>query len=30
MSKFFPVSATHVKAQEFLDLRQGDMIVLEY
>ena len=29
MSKFFP-AARHVKAREFLDLRQGDMIVLEY
>ena len=30
MSKFFPTSARHVKAREFLDLRQGDMTVLEY
>ena len=34
MSKFFPESGRHVgrhvKAREFLDLRQGDMIVLEY
>ena len=30
MSKFFPASARHVKAREFLDLRQGDMTVLEY
>ena len=30
MSKFFPVSARHVKAREFLDLQQGDMTVLEY
>ena len=30
MSKFFPVSSRHVKAREFLDLRQGDMTVLEY
>ena len=30
MSKFFPASAWHVKALEFLDLRQGDMTVLEY
>ena len=30
MSKFFPASARHVKAREFLDLQQGDMIVLEY
>ena len=30
MRKFFPASARHVKAREFLDLRQGDMTVLEY
>ena len=30
MSKFFPASARHVKAQEFLKLRQGDRTVLEY
>ena len=30
MSKFFPVSARHVKAREFLDLWQRDMSVLEY
>ena len=30
MSKFFSVSARHVKAREFLDLRQGYMTVLEY
>ena len=30
MSKFFPASAMHVKAREFPDLWQGDMIVLEY
>ena len=30
MSKFFPASARHVKAREFLNLRQGDMTVLEY
>ena len=30
MSKFFPASARHVKAREFLDLPQGDMTVLEY
>ena len=30
MSKFFPASARHVKAREFLDLWQGDMTVLEY
>ena len=30
MRKFFPVSARHAKAREFLDLQQGDMTVLEY
>ena len=30
MRKFFPASARHVKAREFLNLWQGDMIVLEY
>ena len=30
MSKFFPASAKHVKAGEFLDLRLGDLTVLEY
>ena len=30
MSKFFQASARHAKAQEFLELRQGIMIVLEY
>ena len=30
MRKFFLASTRHVKAREFLDLRQGDMIVLEY
>ena len=30
MSKFFPASARHVKAREFLELNQGSMIVLEY
>ena len=30
MSKFFPASARHAKAREFLELRQGAMIVLEY
>ena len=30
MSKFFSTSARHVKAREFLDLRQGDMTVPEY
>ena len=28
--EFFPASARHVKAREFLDLRHGDMTVLEY
>ena len=30
MSKFFPTSARHAKAREFLELKQGSMIVLEY
>ena len=30
MSKFFPASARHAKAQEFLELKKGSMIVLEY
>ena len=30
MSKFFPASARYAKAQEFLGLRQGSIIVLEY
>ena len=30
ISKFFLVSAMHVKDREFLDLRQGDVTVLEY
>ena len=30
MGKFFPVSARHAKAQEFLELKQGNMTVLEY
>ena len=30
MSKFFPASARHAKAREFLELRQGAMIVFEY
>ena len=29
MSKFFPASAQHAKAREFLELRQGTMTVLE-
>ena len=30
MSKFFPASARHAKAREFLKLKQGMMTVLEY
>ena len=30
MSKFFPASARHAMAPEFLELRQGAMTVLEY
>ena len=30
MGKFFPASAKHAKAREFLELKQGDMTVLEY
>ena len=30
MSKFFPASARHAKAREFLELRQGGKTVLEY
>ena len=30
MSKFFPTSARHAKAQEFLELKQGSMTILEY
>ena len=30
MGKFFPVSARHAKAREFLELKQGTMTVLEY
>ena len=30
MGKFFPASARHGKAQEFLDLKQGNMTMLEY
>ena len=30
MGKFFPTSAKHAKAREFLELKQGDMTVLEY
>ena len=30
MGKYFPTSARHEKAREFLELKQGTMIVLEY
>ena len=30
MGKYFPASAQHAKAQEFLELKQGTMTVLEY
>ena len=30
MGKYFPASARHTKAREFLELRQGTMTVLEY
>ena len=30
MGKYFPDTARHAKAQEFLELKQGTMIVLEY
>ena len=30
MGKFFPASARHTKAWEFLELKQGNMTVLEY
>ena len=30
MSKYFPTTARHAKAQEFLELRQGTMTVIEY
>ena len=30
MSKYFPATARHAKAQEFLELRQGKMTVMEY
>ena len=30
MSKYFPTTARHAKAQEFLELRQGTMTVMEY
>ena len=30
MSKYFPETARHAKAQEFLELKQGAMIVMDY
>ena len=30
MSKYFPATARHAKAQEFLELRQGTMTGMEY
>ena len=30
MGKFFPASARHAKSREFLELKQGNMTVLEY
>ena len=30
MGKYFPATTRHSKAQEFLELRQGSMTVLEY
>ena len=30
MGKYFPASARHAKAREFLELRQGTMTVLKY
>ena len=30
MSKYFPTTSRHAKAQEFLELRQGTMTVMEY
>ena len=30
MDKYFPDTARHVKAQEFLELKQGTMTVMEY
>ena len=30
MGKFFPASSRHKKAREFLEMKQGTMIVLEY
>ena len=30
MSKYFPATTRHVKAQEFLELKQGAMTMMEY
>ena len=30
MGKYFPASARHAKAQEFLELKQGAMTVIDY
>ena len=30
MSKYFPATARHAKAREFLELKQGTMTVMEY
>ena len=30
MGKYFPNTACHARAQEFLELRQGTMTVIEY
>ena len=30
MGKYFPTTARHAKAQEFLELRQGTMTMMEY
>ena len=30
MGKYFPASSIHAKSQEFLELRQGKMTILDY
>ena len=30
MSKYFPATARHAKAREFLEMKQGTMTVMEY
>ena len=30
MGKYFPITARHAKAQQFLELKQGAMIVMDY